>query len=176
MSKVLFVLMLFLPATSLSSIQDVRRQAKSVTLQGPVTLTVGMSESAVKAALKTARYELIDQGDGMSVVIEARVASASNVIATGDTVFFKNGRLIMATARWPEQGRRDINLGDTLYSAMTHLDGSRGCDVSTKPTRQPGMEIRTVNIECVGSGRSVSVTITRGSAIGEHVSVDETIY
>jgi hypothetical protein len=166
-------MLLILSAEPIVSGQGVRQSAPSLTIQGLVTLTVGMSESAARAVLKRSNYDLADQGDGFFIVF-TKVGEQS--VGSGDSLYFRNGRLVMATARWPQKGRADVNLADTLYGALTSLGNSNSCQVTPKPVQNPGLDMKSIMIECPPLRRRVSVVITRGPNIGVFVSVEETIF
>ena len=142
--------------------------------EGRVSVSIGMSESAVREELEDAGYELADQGDGWELVV-----GKDNNVATLDFVQFAGGLLVSATASWRQQGQRDVDLADALYGALASLSRAGGpCEVSAILRPQTaGGDLKSIAIDCSSSGRSVNVLSRRGwPMLPDGVNVQEVIF
>ncbi len=166
---------------SLPNGQGATTQTPSLDFQGVVPLTLGMPESAVRQALKEYNVSAVSgSGSRLQNMITTKSGPPFRWLGS---VYFENGRLVMATASWPYDGHNDLDLGDTLYRVFAYLSRAGAtdrCEISTfGPTILPGVERRSINIRCPATGHGVNVEIDRAQRSSEFatgVAVDEMIF
>lgn len=148
-------------------------QRTSLTFQA-VTRTLGMSEEAVRAALRPYNYTLTTLSQGMGFIGIKDPSSDNAFSAVLAIVDFRGGRLVKARAMLKE--KTDLDLADALYGVLSSLKraGNR-CEISTERSEQPGIETKTLDIWC--GSRGVNLLIVHGSSRNPSpgVTVQETL-
>ena len=187
------VLLLLIALIGLDAPVAARTQAPSLSF-GLRRITIGMSESAVRAVLK--EYVLGNwqkRGNDWQVLPDERDGSRTHVpvwlkgnpptTAIG-MVVFEGGRLIEASIYWPKPQIPDdseFRDAENIYWALWGMRGN-DCAIDTKQFVSGAVNHKDIDIRCYAVGRGVHVSTNRttrttaGGGIIGGVTISEYIF